>query len=93
MTTVQSALAEARGNVVHAAHELGVSHRTLLRWLKRHPELRATRVRAARQAAMQTVQPGYDTDVVEKVAPNRVSPATHDTTVIPERQNASSDAE
>lgn len=42
-----AALTEARGNAIHAAAGLGVSHRALLDWVARTPEL-ATKLAAIR---------------------------------------------
>ena len=45
---VSEAIHSAHGNLTHAAAELGVSHRALLRWVARYPQLEAEVMEARR---------------------------------------------
>lgn len=65
------ALKQAHGNVTHAARRLGLSHRTLCRWLAADPDLRAAKDQAARDVIAKASRKGvipnsYDPDVIAK---------------------------
>lgn len=47
LAEIASAFEAEQGNAVHAAERLGVSHRSLMRWIAEHPKLEA-RVRQIR---------------------------------------------
>jgi hypothetical protein len=67
---ITEALVTHSGNAVWAAAELGVPHRTVLRWCDRHPELRAARVRAQRGIATQVLHRQDDETVIAKDTAN-----------------------